>query len=105
MAAPARPSSRIMLDSLTAVRGPAALLVFGYHVIHGTQWAKLDSGRASRLRGRFALLYSFWIRAGMVVQQECRCKEFLPSSLCEGIPPALLLLLRGVDGSSAVWGV
>ena len=39
MAAPARPSSRIMLDSLTAVRGPAALLVFGYHVIHGTQWA------------------------------------------------------------------
>ena len=96
MAVPARPSSRIMLDSLTAVRGPAALLVFGYHVIHGTQWANWIPG---------ARLYSFWIRAGMVVQQECRCKEFLPSSLCEGIPPAFLLLLCGVDGSSAVWGV
>ncbi len=44
MAAPARPSSRIMLDSLTAVRGPAALLVFGYHVIHGTQWANWIPG-------------------------------------------------------------
>jgi len=27
-----------------AVRGPAALLVFGYHVIHGTQWANWIPG-------------------------------------------------------------
>ena len=39
MAVPARLAPRIMLDSLTAVRGPAALLVFGYHVVHGTHWA------------------------------------------------------------------
>lgn len=44
MAAPVRPASRIMLDSLTAVRGPAALLVFGYHVVHGTQWANWIPG-------------------------------------------------------------
>lgn len=101
MAAPARPSSRIMLDSLTAVRGPAALLVFGYHVIHGTQWANWIPGA----RLGYVGVSLFFIRAGMVVQQECRGKELLSSSLCEGVPPAFLFLLRGIVGSSVVWSI
>lgn len=29
----------VMLDSLTILRGPAALLVFFYHIVHNTHWA------------------------------------------------------------------
>lgn len=108
MAALARPSTRIMLDSLTAVRGPAALLVFGYHVIHGTQWANWLPGARLGYVGvslffilsGFVLAWSYNKKAGAKNFYLRRFARVYPLHFLFYCVALLGLLLFGVSNSA-----
>ena len=108
MTAPVRPASRIMLDSLTAVRGPAALLVFGYHVIHGTQWANWLPGARLGYVGvslffilsGFVLAWSYNKNAGAKNFYLRRFARVYPLHLFFYCVALLGLLLFGVSNSA-----
>lgn len=60
---PAPLSRYVMLDSLTILRAPAALLVFFYHITHDTVWARWLPGAATGYVG----VALFFVLSGFVL--------------------------------------